>query len=137
MKVKCCHNCIVDPICTAGCDELWTYYKSMEQKLSKWLKIMKISLNSMILFSLSHGLMVLTEFSVPSESHSYYTIEYLGLTYWYWWFIVIYMIPFAIYLYFMIHRILIKKIMHKISGGKRTFFIAEKRFEEVRDKLLQ
>jgi hypothetical protein len=84
----------------------------------------------MIVFSIGHGLMVLTGFSVPSENH-YYTIEYLGLTYWYWWFVIIYMIPFVTYLYFMIHRILVKKIIIKVDAGGRSSFISHKKFEEA------
>lgn len=134
MNVKCCNACIVDPMCTVGCKELWIYYKLLKQKSSKYFKIMKICVNSMIVFSVGHGLMLATGFSVRTGSGNYYEIEYLGLTYWYWWFIVIYMASVVAYLYFMVRRTLTQKIISKIDVSRRSSFISHKHFQEALEK---
>lgn len=131
MKIKCCRNCVVDPICTAGCDDLWLYYKSLEKKSSKHVKIMRVCLKVMLTLSIVHGLVLVTGLSVPiKENH--YRIEYLGFTYWYWWFGIIYMIPVVINIYSAVDRAIIKKVITKINGGKRTWFIREKEHQDKR-----
>jgi len=137
MKVNCCDNCVVDPMCTVGCDDFWVYYKSLEQTNSKRLKIMGICVKIMVTMSISHGIAVLTGISVASgEDKSYYVIEYFGIAYWYWSYLVVYMIPFIVYLYVMIQRIRVKKMIIRIDSGKRQVFICEKKFEEVKNDLL-
>jgi hypothetical protein len=132
MKVKCCNGCVVNAMCTVGCDNLWIYYTSLQKKTFKHLRFMDISIKFALVIAIVNGIFLLSGFTVPmTEDSSYYVIKYFGITYWYPWVLISYTIPLLYNVFYMTRRVLVKRIMLKIMEGRLGGFIDNKEFEEA------
>ena len=124
MKIVCCENCVVDPMCTSGCDVLWSCYNQLKKKGDKYGKISTTAVRVMLVISLFWGIGNMTEYILID--HNIVTIDHLGMVFWYWWYSIGYAIIFSTFLLFRLLSKRVKKTVRAVENSKRGLFIWHK-----------
>lgn len=130
MKISCCNNCIVDPMCASGCDALWDCHVELKKKKSKCDKASTISIRAMIVISIFWGIGNLTGYINVNQDSNMVTIDHLGMVFWYWWYLIGYATIVSIFLLFELLSKIIKRTINTIEGNERGFFIWHKKMQQ-------
>lgn len=132
MKIKCCRNCVVDPMCKIGCDKLWKTYEEANEKRKQYQKIGRICFWTMISLSMINFLSWQFEIVIPlPEDRNYRVIPAINLTYWYWWYMILYCIPLTYSVFILLRQRVLRKLRVEIHCGERSSFINEMLFKEA------
>jgi len=130
MKNKCCYGCIVDPMCTSGCHDLWEYYASMKKRWRREHKYSRRSVNTLLVLAAGWNIGCLTGVISFIDGTSVFVVTFIGASFWYGWYWFVYAIPLSIFLFFMVRNQLVRKMIRRIELGKRGEYISMKTFEE-------
>ena len=119
-------------MCKVGCDKLWNIYKEADKKCMRYHKISNICFWTMFSMSMINFLLWVFDISVPLEGdNNYRVIEAIGVTYWHWWYVISYFIPFTYVLYASRRQKMLRKLKIEIHCGERSSFVNDMLFQEA------
>lgn len=128
-QIKCCKVCVVAPMCTSGCGDLWNYHQNLKSTRKKRLRINKWLINTMLVLVLCWCTGTLTGFVSLSEGsvfHTIATIELLNITFLYWWYVSAYLTITATSLCFTLLTSLATRRIKVIEDHQRGTYIWRK-----------
>lgn len=129
-----CKICIVQPMCNAGCDDIWRYRTHLLKRNKKYHKVGNLCITFSAIEALIWAILLFSDIIVPIDGltmkYVYKDVAFSKL-----WHLIPYLITIGIGVSFMVSVYITKKKISKIENGNCGSYIWNRVMTEESEKI--